>query len=84
MARKYGPIAGPYMGGGHYTPGIHWRADKAGKIAVPAGPDAPIERPEPEGDGRLGGSLRDPRTAARMAEVEEALKPKRWRPGGGQ
>lgn len=79
MARRHaGPSGMPYMGGGHFTPGF-WRPDRSsGKIAIPEGPQAPIERPD--GDRLAGGRERDPRTAANIAAHEAALAPRRYRP----
>lgn len=79
--RNTGVVRGqPYMGGGHFTPGC-WRADRpTGKVAIPEGPQRPIQRSEPNTVSASDGRPRDPRTAANLADREAALAPRRWRP----
>lgn len=65
-------------GGAGFQAG-HWRADApTGTVAVPEGPQVPIERPDDDilPDGRR----RDPRTAANLNARAEALTPRRYRP----
>ena len=57
-----------------------WRPEKStGKIAIPEGPQRPIERPTDD-DITPDGRHCDPRTAANLAAKAEALAPRRWRP----
>ncbi len=79
MARNRGTFIGITPTGLGFRPG-HGRADKPGASALPSGPEQPIERNDVErtSDGRM----RDPRTAANMTAHEDALKPRRWTPGG--
>lgn len=57
-----------------------WRPQKSsGHIAIPEGPQEPLPPRQatlPDGSGRL----RDPKTAANIAELDAALAPRRWRP----
>lgn len=73
-------LPGTCNGGLGFKPG-HWRPDApTGTVAIPEGPQAPLERPDPDSDGRMGGSVRHAQTAANLAAVEAALMPRRWSP----
>lgn len=63
--------------GPSFSPG-HWRADKAGK-PIPE----PTAKPDPKGlREHLGaGRHRDPKTAENIKALEQALAPRRYRPG---
>ncbi len=82
MARNTSPQAGMHPGG-HFTPG-YYRPDRPGTGTPVPEPEKPERkarstyRPEV---GSLGNRTRDERTETNVKAKEDALAPKRWRPG---
>lgn len=65
-------------GGGHFTPGF-WLPDKSsGKIAVPEGPQQPLDSDPAPTVSASDARRRDQRTAENLAAKQSALAPRRY------
>lgn len=78
--RNYSGGKGQHHGGQGFTPGC-WKADRSsGKVAIPAGPQQPVDPQGLQAINDTDGRVRDPRTAENIAAKEAALAPRRWTP----
>lgn len=79
---RFGATAPPVTPGGSLGQSTGWwRPQKgSGKVALPEGPSAPIERHDRERVSETDARPRDPRTAENIRAHEDALAPRRYRP----